>query len=78
MHLMTVFLTSTLVGEPLADGTVDRMLNHLLKMGESIGRHLLTAIVVYIIGRWVVKFLNHLMQKFLDRSKWDAARFMDH
>lgn len=73
MHLMTVFLTSTLVGEPLADGTVDRMLNHLLKMGESIGRHLLTAIVVYIIGRWVVKFLNHLMQKFLDRSKWDAA-----
>lgn len=48
---------------------IDRFLQRLVEMGIGVGKNILAAIVVYIIGRWIVKLLNKLVARFLLRSK---------
>ena len=48
---------------------IDRFLQRLIEMGIGVGKNILAAIVVYIIGRWIVKLLNKLVARFLLRSK---------
>lgn len=48
---------------------IDRFLQRLVEMGIGVGKNILAAIVVYIVGRWIVKLLNKLVARFLLRSK---------
>ena len=48
---------------------IDGFLQRLIEMGIGVGKNILAAIVVYIIGRWIVKLLNKLVARFLLRSK---------
>ena len=37
------------------------------------GRHILVAIVVYVIGHYIVKFINHLVAKLMERRKMEPT-----
>ena len=47
--------------------------NNILKVVEStltgVGREVLGAIVLYIVGRWLISFAVGLLQKALTRQK---------
>ncbi|MBB3703390.1 mechanosensitive ion channel family protein [Alloprevotella rava] len=47
----------------------DHFLQRLIEMGIGVGKNILAAIVVYIVGRWIVKLLNKVVASFLLRSK---------
>ena len=36
----------------------DHFLQRLIEMGIGVGKNILAAIVVYIVGRWIIKLLN--------------------
>lgn len=45
----------------------------LIDGGLSLGKHILLAIVIYFVGRWVIKFINNLVAKALEKRKVDPA-----
>lgn len=52
---------------------LDRMLDKLLDGSIMIGQRILIALVVFIIGRYVVKLLNRVFRHVLERSTIDPG-----
>lgn len=57
----------------LSVSKLDGFIQHLINLGVGVGKNILSAIVVYIVGRWIVRFLNKLVSRFLLRSKIDVT-----
>lgn len=53
--------------------SVDELLHKFTDMGVEMGKKILIALVIFIIGRYVVKFLNRIVAHMLERSKADPA-----
>ena len=51
----------------------DQLLEKLLDMSITAGKHILAAAVVFFLGRIVVRFLNNLFAKMLSRRKIDVG-----
>lgn len=45
----------------------------LIDGGLSLGKHILLALVIYFVGRWIIKFINNLVVKTLEKRKVDPA-----
>ena len=41
--------------------------NNLLLNAVEIGKNIVTAVIVYFLGRWIVKWLNKLVAKLMER-----------
>ena len=52
---------------------IDRIIQQLSDSGVSIGKQILAAIVIFIVGRYVVKILNKLFARALGRSSMDPS-----
>lgn len=52
---------------------LDQLIERLFEMGVSAGKHIIAALLVLMIGRLLVKFLNHLVAKMLDRRRIDVG-----
>ena len=52
---------------------LDRLLDKLLDGSIMIGQRILIALVVFIIGRYVVKLLNRVFRHVLERSTIDPG-----
>lgn len=53
--------------------TMQSIGDKLLDMCVSAGKSILVAALIFLIGRYVIKFLNHMLARMLDRSKVDPA-----
>ena len=51
----------------------DALMKQLINMGVSAGKSILIAILVFVVGRYVVKLLNRVVAHMLERSKVDPA-----
>lgn len=51
----------------------DQLLEKLLDLSITAGKHILAAVVVFFLGRIVVRFLNNLFAKMLSRRKIDVG-----
>ena len=51
----------------------DQLLEKLLDLSITAGKHILAAAVVFFLGRIVVRFLNNLFAKMLSRRKIDVG-----
>ena len=51
----------------------DQLLEKLLDLSITAGKHILAAAVVFFLGRIVVRFLNNLFTKMLSRRKIDVG-----
>ena len=68
---MILLQTQSLQG--LGAVSVDELLHKFTDMGVEMGKKILIALVIFIIGRYVVKFLNRIVAHMLERSKADPA-----
>ena len=63
------------VSEEAAQGHMpwDQLINQLISWSIEAGRHILLALVVYIVGHYLIKLLNYLLARFLDRRNIEAS-----
>lgn len=62
---MKLFLLYTL--------TTNNLVDHLIELGIHAGKNILTALTIYIIGRWLIRICNKLVTRFLKKTNWDIA-----
>ena len=53
--------------------SLDVFLTKMLDLGISVGSKILLAIVVFIVGRWIVRRLNKLLAKILEKRHVEAS-----
>ena len=63
------------MSEDLKDGSIDwsNVLQQLMNWALDAGRHILLAAIVFIVGRYAIKFLNFLLNQMLERRKVETS-----
>lgn len=51
----------------------DQLINQLISWSIDAGKHILLALVVYIVGYYLIKLLNYLLVRFLERRNIEAS-----
>ena len=51
----------------------DEMINNLINQGGAFLKNLIIAILIYLIGKMIVKLLTNLLVKVMEKSVWDDA-----
>lgn len=59
----------------IAEGNVhwDQVISQLIDWSLDAGKHILVAIIVYVIGHYLIKLLNYLLARFLERRKIEIS-----
>ena len=52
---------------------LEQVMGQLINWSLDAGRHILVAVVVYVIGHYAVKFINHLVTKLMERRKMEST-----
>lgn len=55
--------------------SMDVFLSKIIDLATSLGSRLLTAIVVFLIGRWIVKKLNRIVLSIMEKKQVEASLF---
>ncbi len=53
--------------------TLNTLLHQVVQLGIEAGKSILLAVVVYIVGRFVVRLINRFVASFLERRNIDAS-----
>ena len=53
--------------------SLDVFLTKMIDLGVSVGSKILLAIVVFFVGRWIVRRLNNLLAKILEKRHVEAS-----
>lgn len=63
------------LAEGLSEGNVqwNQVVSQLISWSLDAGKHILVAVVVYFVGHYVIKFLNYLLARFLERRKIEIS-----
>ena len=63
------------ITKDLAEGNVrwEQVVTQLISWSLDAGRHILIALVVYLIGHYLIKLLNYLLARFLERRKIEIS-----
>ncbi len=59
--------------EAVSNGNVSQLIHQLTTLGVQAGKSILLAIVIYFVGRYVIKLINHIVAKTLERRKVDLT-----
>lgn len=76
MQLLQTILTATpaAAAETVAvQGNFDIVLQKIIDMALSAGKHILIAGVLFIVGRFIVRMMNRVVSKMLQRRHVDAG-----
>ena len=76
MQLLQTILTATpaAASETVAvQGNFDIVLQKIIDMALSAGKHILIAGVLFVVGRFIVRMLNRVVSKMLQRRHVDAG-----
>ncbi len=52
---------------------VDQVMSQLITWSLDAGKHILIAVVVYLIGHYLIKMLNYLLARFLERRNVETS-----
>lgn len=61
------------VVEAVSGGEIDTLLKQLMTMGAEIGKNILLAIAIYVVGKFVIKLVNRLTRQMLERKNVDPT-----
>ena len=63
------------VAQTLTSGNVrwDQVVSQLVTWSLDAGRHILIALVMYVVGHYLIKLLNYLLARFLERRKVEIS-----
>ena len=53
--------------------SINQLWDQLLAWSFDVGKHILSAIIIYIIGHYVIKLLNYLLARLLERRKVEIS-----
>ncbi len=59
--------------EAVSNGNLDQLVKQVITLGVDAGKSILLAAVIFFVGRYVVKFINHIVAKTLERRKVDLT-----
>ncbi len=72
-----MLLSSLLNGTFLSAGSkgvdIEQLLSKLLDWGIEVGKNLLGAIIIYIVGRFIIKQLGRLLARILEKRKLEIS-----
>jgi small conductance mechanosensitive channel len=54
-------------------GKIPGTVQTLIDWGLDVGKHLLVAILIYVVGRFCIKMINRFIQRLLDRRKVEVS-----
>lgn len=55
--------------------SMDVFLSKIIDLGTLLGSRILTAIIVFLIGRWIVKKLNRIVLSIMEKKQVEASLF---
>ena len=63
------------VAQELTSGDVrwDQVMTQLVSWSLDAGKHILIAVVLFVIGHYLIKLLNYLLARFLERRKVEVT-----
>lgn len=64
------------VGKTIDDinvSRIDRLLDKLLDLSVAGGKRILIALIIYIVGRYIIKLINHIVASMLNRRHVDVG-----
>ena len=63
------------LAEGLTTGDIQfsSLLRHFIDWGIDAGKHLIAAFLIYLIGHYLIKLLNYLLARFLERRNVEAT-----
>jgi len=63
------------VAQELTSGNVrwDQVVNQLVSWSLDAGKHILIAVVLFVIGHYLIKLLNYLLARFLERRQVEVT-----
>lgn len=72
---LTVLPKVGVLTKGLAEGNVrwEQVVTQLISWSMEAGKHILIALVVYLIGHYLIKLLNYLLARFLERRKVEIS-----
>ena len=75
MYLISFLLTAEAAQQAAQGGAdkVQRVIQHLIDGSVDIGGRVLGALIIFIVGRFLISFLNRLLRRILERRKVDAG-----
>ncbi|MBQ7181623.1 MAG: mechanosensitive ion channel [Bacteroidaceae bacterium] len=59
--------------EAMSNGNIEKILQQVADMGLSAGKSILLALVIFIAGRYVIRFINNIVARTLERRKVDLT-----
>ena len=54
-------------------GKLEHLLQSLLDWGTTAGKHILAALVIFIVGRFLISFINKMAARLLERRKVEPS-----
>lgn len=68
---MLTILEATTAAEALSN--IDLVIRRLIEFCITSGKHIIAAIVVYVVGKLIITLINRLVAKMLNRKRIDAG-----
>ena len=59
--------------EAVSNGNLDQLIKQVINLGVEAGKSVLLAAVIFIVGRYVIKFINGIVARTLERRKVDLT-----
>ena len=61
--------------ENLSTMSLDTLISKLIDLSVSLGSKLLVALIVFFIGRWLIRKLNGMVIKIMQKKEVEASLF---
>ena len=71
--LLTLLQATAQASSTASKINVEQLLNRLLNWGIEVGKDILAAIIIYIVGRFIIKQISRLVSKILEKRKLEIS-----
>lgn len=71
--LLTLLQATAQASNAASRINVEQILDRLLNWGIEVGKDILAAIIIYIIGRFIIKQISRLVSKILENGNWKSV-----
>lgn len=71
--LLTLLQTTAQATKVVSKFNVEQVLDRLLNWGIEVGKDILAAVIIYIVGRFIIKQISKLVSKILEKRKLEIS-----
>ena len=71
--LLTLLQATAQASNTASKINVEQLLDRLLNWGIEVGKDILAAIIIYIVGRFIIKQISRLVSKILEKRKLEIS-----